>query len=310
MEGELLFHIEAFAEDLVRSGVPSEEALRRARIEFGGIERAKEECRDARGVNFVESLVQDLRYGWRMLCKNPGFTSVAILTTALGIAANVTVFSVVDALFLRSVPAKNPERLVRILAPENDGGGYFSVPEFTYLREHSRTVDKLTAHYSTAPLYVSANGETGEVQGAVVSSSYFPMLGLHPYLGRFFTPDEDSVADRDAVSVLGYGFWQRIYNGDSAVIGKTFLINGHTFTVVGIMPPHFHGVEIGGMPNEIWIPAMMIHVGYRHCDGLQPSCTILGIMGRLKSGIRAAEAQAEIATLMQQLRVSNSAFDE
>jgi predicted permease len=310
MDTELRFHIEARAADLVRNGVPREKALRQARIEFGGIERAKEECRQARRVSMIDSLVQDLRYGLRILCKNPGLTSAAVLTTALGIAANVTVFSVFDALFLRSVPAKNPERLVRILAPENNGGGVFSVPEFTYLREHSKTVEDLTAHYSTAPLYVSANGETGEVQGAAVSSSYFPMLGLRPYLGRFFTPSEDSVADRDAIAVVGYGFWQRIYKGGSSVLGKTFLINRHTFTIVGVMPPDFHGVEIGGTPNEIWIPVMMIRVGYRPCDGFQPSCTILGMMGRLKPGISAPEAQVEIATLMQQLRSVNSVFDE
>ena len=310
MDAELRFHMEEYAEDLVRSGVVRDEALRRARIQFGGIEPAKEECRDARGVNFIEHLVQDLRYGLRMLRKNPSFTCIAILTTALGIAANVTVFSVVDALFLRNVPAKNPEGLVRILAPENDGEGYFSVPEFTYLREHLKTVEDLTTHYSTAPLYISANGETGEVQGAVVSSNYFPMLGLRPYFGRFFTTDEDTVADRDAVAVIGYGFWQRIYNGDSDVIGKTFLINGHTFTVVGIMPRDFHGVEIGGMPNEIWIPAMMIRVGYRHCDGFQPSCTILSLMGRIRPGTSMSEAQAEIVTLMQQLRASDSTFDQ
>lgn len=128
------------------------------------------------------------------------------------------------------------------------------MPEFTYLREHSKTFDELTAHYSTAPLYVTANAETGKVQGAVVSSNYFHMLGLRPYLGRFFTPGEDSLADRDAVAVLGYGFWQRIYDGDPGVIGKTFLINAHAFTIVGVMPPDFHGVEIGGTPNEIWIP--------------------------------------------------------
>ncbi len=310
MDAELRFHLESRAEDLVRNGVSREEAMRRARIEFGGMERVKEEGREARGVTFLNGLMQDLRYGLRMLCRNPGLTFIAVLTISLGIGANVTVFTVVDAFFLRSVPAKNPERLVRILAPENDGEGYFSVPEFTYLREHSKTVEDLTSHYSTAPLYVSANGDVGEVQGAVVSSSYFSMLGLRPYLGRFFTSDEDSLADRDAVAVLGYGFWQRIYNGNLDAIGKTFLINGHTFTVVGIMPADFHGVEIGGMPNEIWIPTVMIHVGYRHCDGFQPSCTILGIMGRLKSGISPAEAQAEIATLMRQLRASNSAFDE
>ncbi|PYU43203.1 MAG: hypothetical protein DMG54_13695 [Acidobacteria bacterium] len=313
-EGELDEELRGFlqmaAEEKIQQGMSRKDALRAVRLERGNVEVAKEIVHAAGWESFVETLWQDLRYGARMLRKNPGLTSVAVLTTALGIAANVTVFSVVDALFLRSVPAKNPERLVRIQAPENDGGGYFSVPEFSYLREHSKTVEDLTTHYSTAPLYISANGETGEVQGAVVSSSYFPLLGLRPYLGRFFTPGEDSVADRDAVSVLGYGFWQRIYNGDSNVLGKTLLINGHTFTIVGVMPPDFHGVEIGGMPNEIWIPAMMVRVGYRHCDGFQPSCTILSIMGRLKPGTSMPKAQAEIAALLQQLRASDSTFDQ
>jgi predicted permease len=310
MDAELRFHIESYAEDLVRTGVSRQEAIQRARIEFGGLDRAKEECREVRGLNLVDTLIQDLRYAMRMLRKSPGVTLIAVLTTALGIAANVTVFSLVDGLFLRSVPAKNPERIVRILAPENDGGGYFSIPEFLYLRNQTKTVEELTAHYSTAPLYISANGETGEVQGAVVSSSYFSMLELQPYLGRFFTSEEDSTPDRDAVAVLGYGFWQRVYRGDSNILGKPFLINGQSFTIIGIMPPEFHGIEIGSMPNEIWIPAMMIHVGYRHCDGFQPSCTMLGILGRLRSGISASEARAEIATLLQQLRASNSAFDE
>lgn len=248
MDVELHFHIEAFAEDLVRSGVSHEEALRRGRIEFAGVERAKEECREARGINFIHSILQDLRHGLRMLGKNPGLTFLAVLTTSLGIAANVTVFSIVDALFLSSVRAKNPERLVRILAPENDGEGYFSIPECAYLRAQPKTVEDLTAHYSTAPLYISANGEIGEVQGAVVSTNNFPMLGLQPFLGRFFTGQDDCVADHEAVAVLAYGLCQRIYSGKSNVLGKTFLINGHTFAIVGIMPPDFHGVEIRGTP--------------------------------------------------------------
>jgi len=310
MDAELRFHVEAYAEDLVRSGVARHEAMRRARLEFGGIERVKEEGREARGVNLVESLVQDLRYGLRMLRKSPGLTAVAVLTTALGIAANVSVFSFVDGLFLRSVPEKDPERLVRILAPENDGEGLFSIPEYAYLRDHTKTVEELTAHYSSAPLYISANGETGEVQAAVVSSSYFAMLGLQPYLGRFFTHEEDTVPDRDAVAVLGYGLWQRIYGGDPGILGKTLLINGHSFGIVGIMSPSFHGVEIGGTPNEIWIPAMMIRIGYRYCDGFQPSCTMLQLMGRLKPETSISEARAEIAALMGQLQTSASGFDE
>ncbi|HYL62227.1 MAG TPA: ABC transporter permease [Candidatus Methylomirabilis sp.] len=310
MDSELRFHVEARVEDLARQGLPREEAMRRARMEFGGVERAKEECREARGLGMFDGLSQDLRYGLRMLRKNLGLTLVAVLTTALGIAANVTVFSVVDALFLRSVPAKNPERLVRILALEKHGEGLSSVPEFTYLRAHTKTVEDLTAHYSLAPLYVSADGEVGEVTGAVVSSSYFSLLGLQPYLGRFFSSDEDSVPDRDAVAVLGYGFWQRTYNADPGILGKTLLINRRTFTIIGVMQPGFHGTEIGGTPDEIWIPTMMIHFGYRHCDVFQPPCTILAMMGRLRPGVRVFEAQAEIATLMAELRASGLSFDQ
>jgi predicted permease len=310
MDAELRFHVEAYSEDLVRSGVPRSEAMRRARLEFGGIEQAKEQCRDARGVSMIESLTQDLRYGLRMLRKNLGLTIVAVLTIALGIAANVSVFSFVNGLFLRSVQAKNPEQLVRVLAPENDGEGLFSIPEYVYLRDHTRTLEELTAHYSTAPLYISANGETGEVEGAVVSSNYFGMLGLQPQLGRFFTQEEDSVPDRDAVAVLGYEFWQRTYGGNPQVLGRTILINERSFGIIGVMPPSFHGVEIGGMPNQIWIPAKMIRVGYRYCDGFQPSCTILSLTGRLKPGNSIPEAQAELNTLMAQLRTSASGFDE
>ena len=310
LHDEIQFHLDQQIAENLSAGMSPGEARHAAMRAFGNRTLLKEKTRQAWGWIWLEELAQDLRYGLRMVRKNRGLTFLAILTTALGIAANVTVFSIVDALFLRSVPAKNPERLVRILAPENNGGGYFSVPELAYLRAQSKTVEDLTAHYSTAPLYISAKGEVGEVQGAVVSSSYFPMLGLQPYLGRFFTAQEDSVADRDAVAVLGYGFWQRIYNRDSNTLGKTFLINGHTFTIVGVMPPDFHGVEVGGMPNEIWIPTTMIRVGYRHCDGFRPSCTILALMGRLKPGISTLEAQAEIATLMKQLHASNPAFDE
>ncbi|HEX8766135.1 MAG TPA: ABC transporter permease, partial [Candidatus Acidoferrum sp.] len=310
LDEELRAYQEMAAEDKMKDGLNRKEALRAVRLERGSLEVSKEIVRSGRWESVVETCWQDLRFAARILRKNPGLTLVAVLTAALGIAANVTVFSVIDGLFLRSVPAKNPERLVRIVAPENDGEGLFSIPEFAYLRNNAKTVEELTAHYSTAPLYTSANGETGEVTGAVVSSSYFSLLGLQPYLGRFFTSEEDSVPDRDAVAVLGYGFWQRIYSSDTGVIGKTFLINGHSFAIVGIMPPEFRGTEIGGTPLEIWIPAMMIHVGYRHCDGLQPSCTILALLARRKSGISASQAQAEITTLLQQLRVSNSAFDE
>jgi predicted permease len=256
----------------------------------------------------MNGLLQDLNYGSRVLRKNLGFTILAVVTIGLGIAAIVTVFSFVDALFLRSVPAKDPAGLVRILAPEDGGEGLFSIPEYAYLRQHAKSL-QIAAHYSTAPLYISANGETGEVEGAVVSSNYFSLLNLKPRLGRFFTPAEDSVPGHDAVAVLGYGLWRNMYGGDPEVLGKAVVINGHSFSIIGVMPQNFEGVEIGGVPDQIWIPHMMFRVGYRWCDGFQPGCTVLSLIGRLGPGKSMPEARAEIATLMQQLQASDARFD-
>src|SRR5439155_1333047 len=144
MDAELRFHIEAFAEDLARSGVPQEEALRRARIEFGGIERAKEECREARGISFVDGLLQDLRFGLRMLHKSPGFTATAVLALALGIGANTTVFTVFDAVALRPRAVKDPDRLVGVYrTAEGKDRRAFSYPDYIYYRDHTTTLSDL-----------------------------------------------------------------------------------------------------------------------------------------------------------------------
>src|SRR5437870_8658345 len=145
------------AEEKMKHGMSRKDALRAVRLERGSLEIAKEVVRSAGWESFVATCWQDLRFAARILRKSPGFTVVAVLTTALGIAANVTVFSVVDALFLRSVPAKNPERLVRILVPENDGGGNISDSEFMYLLMQLKSVENQTTHYSTTPFYVSAS---------------------------------------------------------------------------------------------------------------------------------------------------------
>ena len=139
IDAEVRFHIEACGEDLVRSGVPRQEALRRARIEFGGIERAKEECRDARGVNFIESLAQDLRFGLRKLRKNPDFTAVVVLTLALGIGANTAIFSLMNALMLRALPVRDPGQLVELLHrfPEEPALNGFSLDAYQLLRDQN-----------------------------------------------------------------------------------------------------------------------------------------------------------------------------
>ncbi len=307
---EAAFHLAMREEKNRLAGIDPEEARYAARRQFGNASALKENSREAWTFATLESFGQDLRFGARTLRKNCGFSAVAIVTLALGITANVTVFSFVDALFLRSVPAKDPAGLVRILATERGGEGLFSYPEFSYLEHHAKTLETLAAHYSTAPLYINANGESAEVQGAVVSSNYFPLLGLSPHAGRFFSNEEDSAPDRDAVAVISYGLWERIFGADPAISGKTLLINGTSFVIVGVAPKDFAGANIGGSPNEIWIPSMMSRVGYRWCDGFKRDCTFLELMGRLSPGRSSQEAQAELATLARQLPTAGNGSDE
>jgi putative ABC transport system permease protein len=312
MEDELRFHFERQVEKNRNAGMAPDEAMRQARLSFGGTEQIKEQCREARGISFLDSSLQDIRYGFRGLCKRKGFAAVAILTIAVGIAANVSVFGFFSALFLRAVPARDPSRMVRIFAPtpNGDGDGFFSYPEYAFLLQHAQAFESVTAHYSTAPLYAIVDGQAFEVQGAVVSGNYFSLLGLQPSLGRFFNAEDDKVADRDAVAVVSYALWQSVFHGDRRVIGTPLTINGRTFEVIGVAPEDFYGVQIGATPNQIWIPTMMAHAGYRWCDALQPDCTIFSLLARLKPGFDLGVAQAEVKTLWNQFRTAHPDLDD
>jgi predicted permease len=312
MEDELRFHFERQVEKNRDLGMTREEALRQAHLSFGGDAQIKEQCRDARGISFLDTSIQDIRYGFRGLCKRPGFTAVAILTIAVGIAANVSVFGFFHALFLQGVPARDSSGLVRILAPtpHGDGDGLFSYPEYAFLQQHAQTFETVTAHYSTAPLHVIVDSQVFEVQGAVVSGNYFSLLGLQPSLGRFFDAEEDKVVDRNPVAIVSYALWQSVFHGDQRVIGTPVTINGRTFEVIGVAPKEFFGVQIGATPNEIWIPTMMVHAGYRWCDAFQPDCTIFGILARLRPGLSAGVAQAEMKTLWNQFRTAHPDLDD
>ena len=308
LDQDIREHIEFETEDNIARGLSPKDARDAATRKFGNVTLVKEETREVWSIVWLDRLWQDIRYGLRMLGHAPLFTAVALVTIALGIAANVSVFSFVDALFLRSVPAKDSRGLVRITSLDPNFSRYFSYPEYAYIRDHAKTLQMVTAHYSTAPLYITVNGATGEVQGAVVSSDYFNILGLRPYLGRFFAREDDSVPDRDAVAVLGFGFWQRAFGGAPDVGGRFLTINGKAFEIIGVMPRDFHGVEIGGMPNEVWIPSMMLRTGHRGC-GFELDCTFLEIMGRLAPGRSLTEARGEITTLLGQLESSGQGFE-
>jgi putative ABC transport system permease protein len=215
MDAELRFHIEAFAEDLVRSGLPREEALRRARIEFGGIERAKEECRDTRGTNFIESLIQDLRYGLRMLRKSPGFTAVSVLTLALGIGANTAIFSVVYAVLLRPLPYQNPTQLVTMFESNLQKGikeAGCSYVDFTVWQEQNHTFSVI-AGAAFHDLTFTGRGEPSELDTVVVTPEMFSLLQTQPLLGRTFRP-EDGIRGAAPVVILTETLWLSRFASD------------------------------------------------------------------------------------------------
>jgi predicted permease len=305
-------HLDEKIADLIDSGMTREKAERAARLEFGNVTRIEERSREIWQWPRLESIWADIRYAGRQLIAHPLLAGIAISTVALGIAANVSVFSFVNALFLSTVPAKDPARLVRIFSPRPNGEDNkpFSYPEYDYLRQNAHTLESFAAHYSTAPLYVTVNEESLEVQGAVVSNNYFSILGLSPFRGRFFATEEDSVPDRYPVAVISYPFWQHLYGGDPNIIGRSLTINKQTFDIVGVAPNGFQGVEIGGTPNDIWIPTMMVHAGYRWCDGFKQDCTIFQLLAQLKPGISAGSAQAQVATLLQQFLGAHPTADK
>src|SRR5215475_12118945 len=216
----------------------------------------------------MSTLWQDLRYSARMLAKKPGFTLIAVLTLALGIGANLTIFSFVDTFFLRPIPAREPNQLANVEGTHNGRPyAYFAYPAYIHYRDHNKSFEALAAHYSTAPLNMVIEGDARMTNGAVVSANYFSMLGIQPHLGRFFLPEEDAVPDRNPVVVISYRVWQDRFNGDPAALGKELNLNGVACQIIGVAPPDFPGV-LAGFPNEFWLPTMMLRLGYRYCDTL------------------------------------------
>ena len=297
LDEELQFHIDQATARNIRRGMTADEARRRALIALGGRAQWTEVTRGEHRSRPLEDFFRDLRYGAASLRRNAGHAAGAIITIALAIAATTTVFNFVSAVYLRPLAVPEGPRLVRIHAvvpPTRESTLGF--PAFLRARELTTSFDLVVAHYSTAPLYVTARGASDEVPSAVVSADYFPMLGIRPALGRFFAPAEDSVPDRDAVAIIGHGLWHSRFGADSQVIGERIAINGRSFTVIGVAPPGFDGVE-GGLVNRLWIPMAMLRTGYRWCDGFQVSCTITSILARLAPGVTLDQARAELTAL-------------
>lgn len=249
------------------------------------------------------NLLQDIKYGLRMLWKNPGFTLVAVITMALGIGANTTIFSIVNAILLRPLPVAQPERLVNVHSTSPDGSSFhsFSYPDYVDYRDQNEVFDGLTAYTINAYSLTTA-GQSERIFGIVTSENFFTVMGIRPTAGRFYTAEENRTESGDPVAVLSHGYWQRRFASDPAIVGKTLTLNGHAYHVIGIAPPKFTGPRVAFAPDvyvPMWtqplaLPRLADWLNNRRAGSLE-------IVGRLKTGITVQGAQANLSAVAQRL---------
>jgi len=303
MDTELRFHVESYAEDLIRSGVPQAEAMRRACLEFGGLEQTKEVCREARGISVIDSLVQDVRFGLRMLRKSLGFTAVAVATLALGIGANTAIFSVVNAVLLKPLAIVDPSRVVYIQEQWRDTMPGLSVGSFLDLRQQSGAFKDVCASNSGS-FNLLAKDNPERLDGEIVSASYFSTFGIQPIAGRVFGAAEDKAGQAQVV-VISERLWRTQFQRDRAILGQTLRMNGLPYTVIGVMPRNFDPLL---QNTDVWIPA-----AYSAEQIAGRDLHYLSVMGRLKQGVKLSEAQSELSViarrLQQQYPISNKDRD-
>ena len=300
MADEMSFHIEAYTRDLIRSGVPSAEAERRARVEFGGVEVYKERCREARGLRMLDDLRADLRYACRTLAKSPSFSITAILTLALGIGANTGLFTMMDTLLLRPVPVQDPSSLYQVFGHNANRikFGSFSIREYDNVTAGNQVFTQVIAD-----LQVRARFQNRSMGGYVVSGNYFQTLGGGIALGRPILP-EDELPSAPPVVVLSHARWQGTFNGDAGIVGKTIELSGNRFAVVGVASTAFTGLD--PLLPDFWAPLSakrLFAAGSGHVSN-EADERSLRIIGRLRPGVTEAEAQSAMSVLIP--RISQS----
>jgi putative ABC transport system permease protein len=298
LDDELRFHFERQVQKYESSGLARDEALRRARLDFGGMDQVKEECREARGVHFMEELFQDVRYGLRMLRKSPGFTAVALLTLALGIGANTSIFSVVYGVLLRPLPYKDSDRVI-VLNETNPKVGTVSVsyPNFLDWRSGNRAFSRMTAVASVSYNLAGVN-QPENISGEAVSPDFLSMLGVHPVLGRDFDPSEEK-AGAAPVLLLSYELWQSHLGGDRDVLGHTINLDGHGFTIIGVLPADFRSID----KTDVMVP-MGVWLTGNNAASERGERGDLRVVGRLASGISFTQARAEMDAIAARLAVA------
>ncbi len=293
MDAELRFHIEACAEELVRGGISRQEALRRAHLEFGGVERVKEEGREARGARLLDELIQDLRYGARMFRKSPAFTAVAVLTLALGIGANTAIFSVVNAVLLSPLPYANAHRLVLVKETlPNLSAEPFNVsgPDIAEIHRLNHVFEGVGG-FRVWTYEFSGRGEPARVTANRISSDLFEVLGVQPVVGRVFEPEEEQFGHQ--VVILSYGFWQRQLGGPQNILGQTLNLDRKPYTIVGVMPQSFVFPLPGmmqGVVADLWVP---LGLSREELSDFGDNFSYT-VVGKLRPGVEQGQVNADL----------------
>ena len=317
-DAELEAHLALIQEELDRRGVSPEEARRQARVQIGGVEQVKELQREARTLRWLETLWQDVRFGLRMLRKNPGFTATAILTLALGIGVNATLFSAYNAMALKPLPISDPGRVVRLERWFQSGGVgdtqyAFGYPEFTYIRDHQKDLSAVVAASWPLPIegLLPGSTEPQRMVGQLVSANYFTEFGIRPLLGRPFAANEDQTPGGNTVILISYPFWQRAFQGDPSAVGQVITLNNVPFTIAGVAPKEFTGTSIFPQIPDFWTPLSMQQQLAPGQDWLhRPQQRFFQIFGRLGPSTARLSAQAEADLLIRQFASTYAETDK
>jgi predicted permease len=298
LEQELHTHLQQRADDLERSGLERTEAERRARLELGGAQRFKEECREELGGNFLETLAKDARFSLRVLRKSPGFTLVAVATLALGIGANAVVFATLNAFILRPLNLPRPESLYSIHRSDNSANQ--SYPDYLDLRERNRSFEDVAA-YNILQAGLDAGDKPASTWLLAVSGNYFDVLGVEPHRGRFFHTFDENGPNSAPYIVLSHGFWHSRFHEDPGVVGRVVQLNKHPFTILGVAPPDFRGTLLFFNP-DFFMPM----VNQEQIEGTsvleaRGNRWIFMTMGHLKTGVTPRQAATDITAIFADL---------
>ena len=300
LKEEMRLHIELRQQEEFQSGMTADDAQAAARRRFGNPTYLREESHIAWGWEWLENVAQDIRFGLRMLRKNPGFTAVAVLTLALGIGANTAIFSVINAILLRPIPASHPEQLVRFYS---SGAGIpsqrsFSYPNYEDLQKQNEAFSDLVA-LSQAPILLGNSGQYDQLLAEVVSENYFSALGLRTVYGRFFSAGEQR-SGAGPVVVLSDALWRRRFAADPGLIGQSIDLNGSSFTVIGIAPPGYSGI-MAGLGVDAWVPLRQAASWLAPDVLTNRSAAHVQIIARLEPKFSLSQAQAATAIRAQLL---------